>query len=478
MKKILLFLILNYCLLFSNSIILNLDTAIDIALKNNEQKKISKLAFEIANAQYNQALSANYPTLDLDFIATRRDESINMNIKGEIPLSDEISKGIIFSNALNQTGNVAMAQNIANSTSLNQSLSIDSNFELINRDNSLIKLELKYPIYTGGKIQSIINQAKLNKQIKSQEINLQDDEIIFLVKQIYYGHILAKQIYKTMQNSYIKMLAIRDLTKRLYKNESLNIKKTDFLKTNITVTLMKVKLEEYKSNIQLTKNALKNILAIDYTDDIKIVEDSLSIDNLDNYLNKDINSLYKEALLSNPITNKINLALKVQNEKIQEAKSQYFPTIAVFASTTKLKSSETNGLYTDENKNNWLVGINANINIFSGFKNEYEILEQKLNKKKMQSTKKLINDSIILNLQNALVKSNEIFTSINNYKQANFEAITHRDLNLKAYRIDMVDTKEMIESQVIQTKTEVLYYNSLYDYIISTASIDKLLSKK
>ncbi len=478
MKKFFLILILNYCFMFGNTISLDLNTAIDMALKNNEQKKISMLALEIANAQYNQALSANYPTLDLDITATKRDEDSNLNIQGEIGLTDDIRKSIIFANALNQTGDISLSQAITNGIPLNQNLPIDTNFRILGKDNALIKLEFKYPIYTGGKIQSIINQAKLNKLIKSQEINLQDDEIIFLVKKIYYTHILAKNIYRTMENSYTKMIAIRDLTKRLYENESLNIKKTDFLKTNVTVALMKAKLEEHKSNIQLTKNALKNILVIEYTDDIEIVEESFNIEKIHNYLNQDLSTLYNKALLYNPLTNKINLALKVQNEKIKEAKSNYLPTIAFFANTTRLENSADNGLYTDENKNGWLIGINANLNIFNGFKNEYEILEQKLNKKKIQSTKKLIDDSILLNLQNSLVKSNEIFSNINNYKQANNEAIIHRDLNLKAYQIDMIETKDMIESQIIQTKTEVLYYQSLYDYIISTASIDKLLSKR
>ncbi len=477
MKKIFSLLLLNCYFLFGKTITLDLNSAVDIALKNNKQKKISQLAFEIAKAQYNQALSVNYPSLDLDITTSRKDEASTLNIKGNIPLTNEISKSLLFSNILNQTGNITIAQNITNATSFNQSLNIDADLELLGRDNSLIKLELKYPIYTGGKIQSIINQAKLNKDMKYQEITLKDDEIIFLVKQMYYGHILAKNIYDIMQNSYLRMVGIKELTKRLYENESLNIKKTDFLKTNLTVSLLKAKLQEYKSNIQLTKNALKNILAIEYTDDIKILEDSFNIQNNQN-LNKDIDTLYKQALVSNPLINKINLAVKVQEEKIDEVSSQYYPTIALFANTSKLYSDGKSGLYTNENKNDWMIGINANLNLFNGFKNKYEILEQKLNKRKMQSTKKLIIDSVLLDLQNALVKSNEIYTNIQNYKQANLDAITYRDLNLKAYKIDMAETKEVIESQVIQTKAEVLYYKCLYDYIISEALIDKLLSRK
>lgn len=63
MKKLLLFLTVTVSLFASENKI-TLNDAIKIALENNKQAKISKIALEIAQVQYEQALSANYPAIN------------------------------------------------------------------------------------------------------------------------------------------------------------------------------------------------------------------------------------------------------------------------------------------------------------------------------------------------------------------------------------------------------------------------------
>lgn len=462
---------------FADDIIeLSLKDAISYALKNNHQNRISKLALDISNAQYNQAIGANYPSLDFSITATRRDEAANFKMNGDITLPETITKTLAFSETLRQTGNIATAQIASNNISGTSNLPLNTNIKIAGRDSAWGSLRLTYPIYTGGKISSIIEQAKINKDIKKQDIKLQDEEIIFNVKKIYLAYVLANKIYKTTYDSFMRMKMVKQLTRRLYENESLNVKKTDYLKTKITVSMMEAELGKIDVNRQIMQSALKNILAVPYTQKIRVIQDDLSFNLLDNSL--DLEKLYLQAKTNNPLMKKIKLAIDISKEKIKESKSSYLPTVALFADTTKFYNSYDGGLNTDENNNSWSVGVSASLNIFDGFKNENEILQHRLKEKQLQSQNSLIKDAIIFRLNKAMFENKKSFSNIKSYKNANLDAKENRVLNIKAYRADLVETKDVIEAQIIETKTKVMYYKSVYDYLLSIANISKITGKE
>nr|MBP7742141.1 hypothetical protein [Aliarcobacter sp.] len=67
MKKTIVILLIIISCAFSKEIKIDLPQAISLALENNGLSKISKINLDIAQAQYEQALSANYPSLDAIF---------------------------------------------------------------------------------------------------------------------------------------------------------------------------------------------------------------------------------------------------------------------------------------------------------------------------------------------------------------------------------------------------------------------------
>lgn len=78
MKKLLLSLTVTV-FLFASENKITLNDAIKIALENNKQAKISKIALDIANAQYKQALSANYPALNAIIAGQRKKRMLFIN---------------------------------------------------------------------------------------------------------------------------------------------------------------------------------------------------------------------------------------------------------------------------------------------------------------------------------------------------------------------------------------------------------------
>ena len=122
MNFLILFLVIFTSTLFSQEKItlkLTLEEAIKIALLKSDEKKIAKINYDIAKSKYKQALSANYPKLDLEFNILRRDENMNINLINQLPLS---LSNMIFFITLAQTNNIDQASKIANNAKGNISL--------------------------------------------------------------------------------------------------------------------------------------------------------------------------------------------------------------------------------------------------------------------------------------------------------------------------------------------------------------------
>ena len=161
MKFFILFVVIYTSTLFSQektTVKLTLEEAIKIALMKSDEKKIAKINYDIAQSKYNQALSANYPKLDLEFNILRRDENMNINLINKLPSS--FNKMLFFVFSLEKTNNIVQAGKMANNVKDNVSFDYSMEQDLSGRDLGIFDFNLTYPLYTGGKISSIIKASK------------------------------------------------------------------------------------------------------------------------------------------------------------------------------------------------------------------------------------------------------------------------------------------------------------------------------
>lgn len=142
MGKVFFILALISSFVFAKEVKIDLEQAISLALENNGLNKISKINLEIAQAQYEQALSANYPSLNAIFYANRNNKDTIFEQRGSFTLPPALVGAI---SALSPPG-----------TPPTTSISADIDSKAMGRDTVRGTLELNYALYTGGKIDAII----------------------------------------------------------------------------------------------------------------------------------------------------------------------------------------------------------------------------------------------------------------------------------------------------------------------------------
>ena len=481
MKKILLISFLIISQILAKDVKINLDEAIALALENNGLNKISKINLEIADAQYQQALSANFPSLDAVLYANRNSTDTIFQQRGTFTLSSEMTKTLALANTLNiPAGAVRDAtQNGISSTPSsyfpNGSISADIDTKAAGRDTIKGSLEMNYALYTGGKIEAIINQAKLNKELVKVAIVRSESNVVFDVKKYYYGYMLTNELHKIVSNIYKNMKFSTDLAKEFLENSTtLKINRTDYLNAKLTTSLIQSTLTKLELNRELLKNAMGNLVGLNWDDKVEISYKENEI--LDQ--NIPLQEIVKKAYELNPDISQINLAVKIKDEQINEAQSEYYPQVGMFGSVNRTYNSYEYGYLNEDNQDTWNIGIAVKMSLFNGLRTKNSVLEKKLNRKVIDEQKLLLENAVALQLKNEFLTSALGYKQINILKEAVETAAENSELNLKGFEYEMAEAKDMIQSQLTEAYIRADYLKNMHDYLVSLATIDKLVGQE
>jgi len=444
MKKISSQLLLSCILLtplFAKTYTLN--ESIQIALTHNKQHTISAQQRAVAEAKYKQALSANYPSLDLSLNANRRDQAF----------IDETSTSFQLPPQFGGT-----------------SLPVSYTHTVMGRDTATAKAELTYALYTGGKVTALQKQAQAGIQYADEGIALTDDAIVRDIRKYYATLILSKKLQSLMQTTVDQMQATYDLTETFYKSDSMKVKKTDYLRSKMTLLNMKSILESLKNATQLAKSALSFGMGMQ-GEDIEVDENSLDPVNIDVSLKE----YYQRLYLHNHQLKQLSIGLEAKESKMQQVKSEYLPTVGLYANAQSLYNDEQGGIINSQNNDSWNIGIALKYNLFNGGLTTAKVEETKAQKLRLQAQKAYLESGLQTAAKNAYLKTKSALKQITIMKEATEVAKQNSELNFRAYEEEMVDTKDVLESQFMRSLTEAAYYKAEYEAVINQAELEYII---
>ncbi len=429
---------------------LSLQDALSTALENNQKQKISQYDRQIAQARYKQVSSADYPTLDLSLTLNRHDEKF----VDETKTSFEIPAGIL--------------------APVPVSMPVEYTHVVMGRDTAIARIDLQYALYTGGKISSLKEQAKQALQYSQEASKITEDEIIRNVKKYYAAARLSEELRSLTQNTADRIEAIKDITEAFYKGESLSVKKTDYLRVNLMLLSVRSILSQMKEKEKLAKSAL--LFEIGKTQDtaIELTDKTLHT----NKLPEDLQTYFEALYINNHQLQQSHIGLKIRDAQITEAKSDYMPTIALYANAQRLTNNLEGGIINGTNANSWDIGAALRLNIFSGNLTKYKVQEKEVEKLKLQAQQAYLKSALSLQAKNAFLSLKSSLEQVDMLNEAVAIAHENSDLNFRGYQQGMIPTKDVIEAQIFESMTKANYLKACYEAAASQAELNYTVGKE
>jgi outer membrane protein len=442
---------------------LSLQECIDIALQNNRYRTASKFAIEIAEAQYQQTLSAFWPQLAVKSTYSVMDQDPNFIFPAtniNVP-----STTVIVNTPLGPLPVTIPPQSVTVP---------DQDIKLMDRETLLSSLNLTYPIYTGGLRGAIVKQAAKGLQAAKEEARRTDLQVVYDVRRMYYGAVLGRELVQIGKDALARMEVTLELTENLYKRGSGRVKKTDYLRNKTVVEGLRSAVAMLQANEKIAEAALINTMGLDWNTTIEISETLLSFTPYQ----ADLKDLVGNAYSFNPDWAKLQAGLEAAEAKIKEAKSGHHPKLALFGNLTHIDNAYDAGIATSRNKNSWTVGLGMELPLFNGFRTTNEIKEAYGRLGKLKEQKILLKEGLALQVKHLFIQ----MTSAQEQKKASEEAAKsseeNRDLNERAYQEELVETKDVIEAQLVESLMKAQYQKALFDHIESQAHLDFVIGKE
>ncbi|MBF0546304.1 MAG: TolC family protein [Candidatus Riflebacteria bacterium] len=408
----------------TNSLRLSLEDCISIALERNHRRPASKLAVEIAEAQHKQTLSAWWPQFLLRSSYTKLDQPMNF----------------IFP----QETSVYQISGLAPVPVPTTVTVPEKNVKLMDDRTTLTSLSMTYPLYTGGAREGMKHQASSGIDAAREESRKTDLEIIRDTRKYYAGAILSRNLRIIAEEVLDQLETTLRLTESLYKAGSGKVKKTDFLKNKIYVESTKSSLSQLRGNEATALCALINTLGLNWNSKVSLAEEIIPVSKI----SADPEMLISASWQFNPDWKKINAGLSALNGAMKIAKSGLLPKIAITGNLNYLNNSYDKGIVTPDNKNSWSLGLGLEMPLFDGNLTPAKINEARARIKKLQHEKILLKEGIALLVQQCLNSTISSQNQLESLEKAVEASVENRDLNIRAYQNELVETKDVLEAQI------------------------------
>ncbi|MGJ8549185.1 TolC family protein [Winogradskyella wichelsiae] len=428
----------------------SISEALEISYNNNEkikryEERVQQKIFE------DKAAKGNFlPSVNLIGGYTYLSENMEINTSQVKSSIDDLAGkyGTAFISAYGEELGLALPAESAYSTIVNSLSQLPSyNLVVDNQNIPTAAITATQPIFTGGKIIAAKRYAKA--ELESSEIELKQvkNEIANELIDRYLTVVLLKQVIKTRQQAYEGMLKHQEQTERAIELEILA--KHVLLRAKVAVANAEKDLNNDKNKLELAEMALRTTMNLPDSTVLKTI-DSIGYQNL--YF--DFSKLLETANTNQPALELINQKEVMAKQSHALEKSKFMPNIAAFGTYNMFRED----LPIIPSK--FIVGVQAQINIFNGFKDINKLKASKHLQEEVKNAKQYATQQIKL-----LVESNYRNT-LNQQKLYNSQ-LTTVDLAEENFRINRRRFEEGIGKSIDVIDASLLYEKSKIEQLVA-----------
>ena len=376
----------------------SLEGCLRLALEHNHKRPASRFSVAIARAQHRQALSAYWPQVSLNALAEIRSEAPTFIYpETTFTLPDmalgipELTIPVPASTIQTPAGSITLPANAfgpgfpatpvaipvpsqsveipggaftlpAQEFSVpGQALTVpEQEIQLADRATYGALVNLRWLLFDGGKRHSMNLQAKQGIAAAREDARRTDLEIINDVARMYHGTVLANQLVSLGRETLERMDATLALTEKLYQGGSLQVKKTDYLRSKVMVEGLRMLLVRLEKNANLAQSALNHSMGLSWRSSVTPADQSISFKTF----NRNLSECIGEAFNTSPDWNKLKIGIIAADAKVREERSHFFPKVGLLGNAHHIENDFNTGAATDANLQSWSVGIGMEIPLF------------------------------------------------------------------------------------------------------------------
>ena len=406
---------------------LNLEDAMQRAFNTNPAITIAGYERDSARASYNAARNSRWITIEGSHVTRRGGNDDNQYTVGGWVAKDETH---------------------------NKYVAAQNRGKLIGNSHSNT-LTASMPIYTGGKLNGAIKQAKAGYLISEQGLQKAYNDMRSTVTNGYFDMLQADNMQKLGRES-VDRLA--DHLKNVEAQYEVGVvAKVDVLRSQVELANAKQSLIKAENAYQIAEANLNKIVGLP-------MDTQLKLDNILVYTPYDNDMQYclDYAAKHRPELEQAKQQVEAAKGALRVAISGHMPQVAATASQNWNNNNGKN--WPGDDNGNWYVGVSVNMNIFDSGVTTSKIHGAEADLAKAHETYRDTVDAVNLDVRSNYLNLREAEKRIDTTKLAVSQAEEDYRIAQLRYMNGVGTNTDVLDAQVALTDAKTNYLQALYDY--------------
>lgn len=428
---ILAFLLIPTTISAQDSVHVNLQKALEIALSENPTIKIANRTIESKKYYKDEQIAALFPSVSASasYQRTVKKQKMTMEFGGspmeiEVGTSNNYVAGLNFSLPL-----------VAAPTWYNLKLSqID--------------------------VQNAIESARSSKIA-----------LINQVKSAYYGLLLAQDSYRVLQINFANVeMTAKNINDKYEQGIASDF---DKLRADVQVANQKPQLTSAQQAVNLSAMMLKVLIGVDVTEPI-IFDGHLS-DFENEMLNYKVVDGQLISLANNTDLRQLELSQEQLNTSLKLIKASSCPTLAFSGNYQYMTMAND----FDFANYNWfpysVIGLSLNVPILSWVGTSYKIKETKITMANLEDQKKYLENNLRVSVNSNLDNIRNAIAEMTSNKETMMQAERAYNIVQKQFEVGMATWLDLNSAELAMTQSQLLYHQSIYNFLTAKNELEKLM---
>jgi outer membrane protein len=325
-------------------------------------------------------------------------------------------------------------------------------------------VSLSQNIYDFGRTSSQVDISKFNLDSSRSDLQTTLEQVAFNVKQAYYG------VLQAQRNREVAVETVKQYEQHLGQAKGFyevgTHPKYDVTTAEVNLSNAKLNLIKAENALKVAKVTLNNVMGVPDAPEYDI-QDNLAFEKYSITMEAAVEKAYD----NRPDLQSLAAKRKAAEKNIALQKSGYFPVL------TGNAAYNLGGTDFPLEKG-WNVGVGITFPIFSGFLTKKQVEEARANLSVFRANEESLKQSILLDVQQAYLSLVDTERSISTADLTVKQATENLEIADGRYAAGVGNPIEVTDAEVSLTNAKTSYIQSLYNYKIAQASLEKAMGMK
>ena len=327
------------------------------------------------------------------------------------------------------------------------------------------KISASVPLYTGGKLESVIAQAKLGQQVSALEVQAVRQQLQLDTTVEYYEVLRSGKLLDVARQTEGDFAGHLKQVRQMYDEGVVAWR--DVLQTKVRLANAENSRVQAENAYQLSQYALNKRIGLPLHGELKLQEPAAQ-----EAPQETMAAYVEQGVAKRPEMAQSQAGVVMAKEKIKEARSSKQPSWALTGST----AWDDNEAFGGKNRD-WTAMLIVQLNLFDSGAAQAKLKQAKAGEAAAREEERQTKDAISLEISDAHLRVQEALKRIEATRTAVEEAQTNFNISRESYAAGVGTNLDVMDAEVALQQAQTNYIQASYDLQISRARLEKAVGQ-